>query len=167
MTSAEKMRALRQRQKAAQEAARRARPRTPAYLKSSFADFLRGRTPELLENLDAYGAHLSGTSLDEEIQHFPTQRDLDEPLTALERAIGLADAFADAASELSLLINQYKLAEIERAIEESIERSTHLPPGDVEAMKAAWAETDRLKRIRSDLRKTVRPTIFSYRSSSE
>jgi hypothetical protein len=162
LTPAEKQKRYRERQKAAELAAAKATPTKPGYLKRSFSEFVGDRDFPFEASLDAYGVHISGPDfLRTEIQKFKSEYERDEPVTALERAVGILGACLDAAEELSVLINQYKLAEIGRAIDEAIEASANLPRGDVEALKASFAEINRLKAIQTQLRA---PTRFVFPS---
>ncbi|MGX8007815.1 hypothetical protein ACVDG8_001795 [Mesorhizobium sp. ORM8.1] len=162
LTPAEKQKRYRERQKAAEIAAAKATPTKPGYLKRPFSDFVADRDFSFDASLDAYGVHISGPNfLRTEIQKFKSEYDRDEPVTALERAIGILGACLDAAGELSVLVNQYKLAEIARAIDDALEVSANLPRGDVDGLKASFAEIDRLKAIQSQLRA---PTRFMFPS---
>ena len=72
---------------------------------------------ELEENLDALGVRIMGLDfLTAEIQQFESEFVREEPVTALERAEGLVGAFIDAARELSTLVNQYKIEEVDRQL---------------------------------------------------
>ncbi|RWN25278.1 hypothetical protein [Mesorhizobium sp.] len=162
LTPAEKQKRYRERQKAAELAAAKATPTKPGYLRRSFSEFVGDRDFSFDASFDAYGVHISGPNfLRTEIQTFKSEYDSDEPVTALERAMGIFGACLDAADELSVLINQYKLAEVGRAIEEALETSANLPRGDVEALKASFAEINRLKAIQTQLRA---PTRFVFPS---
>lgn len=165
-TAAERTREFRERQKAAAHAALLESRKPEPYLRRSFAEFLAHQSLMLDENLDAFGIRFDG-DLATDVQKFHSEYERDEPLTSLQRATGLVDVFIDAAQELACLINQYKLAEIETAIDAALEASSNLPRGDVEALKASFEEIDRLKAIRSDLRKPTRHTFLSVRASGE
>lgn len=168
LSAAERKRLSRARQKAAENAALLHVPSEPVYLKGTFSDFVSERPDlEMYENLDAFGAEISGDALSTEIQEFETQKEWEPPLTSLQRAIGLVDVFIDAAKELSQLVNAYKLKEVERAIEEAEIRSANLPRGDVEAVKASFAEIKKLEAIQSELQRPTRHTFQSIRSKSE
>ncbi|TCM57820.1 hypothetical protein C8J36_102623 [Rhizobium sp. PP-F2F-G48] len=165
MTSAEKVRAYRERQKAKSEDAERdAAPTT--YLRP-FHAFMEGRHVDFEENLDAYGIHISGTDLSKEMQTFETEAPWEKPFSALERAHGMMGVMLDGAKELAALINEYKLHEIEHAINAAHEASASLPRGDVEALKKSFAEIERLKAIRSKLRKPTRHTLLSVGAKGE
>lgn len=166
-TPAERTKAFRERQKAAQQAALTTPRKAPAYVSEKFSKFVCDRILEFDENLDAFGIRIMGTALSVEVQDFPSEHQHDEPLTSLERTIALVDVFVDAAKELAELVNAFKLQEIERAIEHAIQQSADLPRGDVEALKASFAEIERLKAIRSDLRKPTRHTVASIRAQGE
>jgi hypothetical protein len=163
----EKQKRYRERQRAiteqrAREALKRAPVRSP-YVHGSFAEFISGKSLLLHENLDAVGVIVDG-DLDTDQQAFASQYFRDEPIDALQRATGLVGVFIDAATELSELINAFKLQEIERAIDNAIQASATLPQGDVQLMKQAFAEVERLKAIRTALRKPTRislPTIYA------
>lgn len=165
-TPAERTREFRERQRAAERAARLTPPSGANYSKRSFAEFLGDRPLLLDENLDAFGVQIFG-SLGDEVQVFPSEYIREEPLTSLERAIGLVGVFLDAAKELAHLINVYKLEEVENAINAAVERSANLPRGDVEALKASFAEIDRLKAIRTELRKPTRHTVLGTAANAE
>lgn len=167
MSSAEKMRALRTRRKAEREDARRRPPKSATYIKGKFSEFVGNRTLDLHENLDAFGAFIAGSGLDEEHQTFASQVGREAPLTSLERAHGLQGAFLDAAKEIAELINAFKLAEIEQAIEGALEHREALPKGDVVALKAALAEIERLMSIRSELRRPTRHSMASVAARAE
>lgn len=167
LTPAERTRAFRERQKAAQQAALKTPTKAAAYVQGKFSEFIGNRTLEFDENLDAYGIRIMGTGLDEELQQFETEHQHEAPLTSLERSMALVGVFIDAAKELSELVNAFKLQEIERAIEHAIKLSADLPRGDVDALKASFAEIERLKAIRSDLRKPTRHTVASIRAQGE
>src|SRR2546430_1779162 len=135
LTPAEKQKRYRERLKAVELEAKKAAPAAADYLKRPFSEFVGDRDFSFDASLDAYGVHISGPNfLRTEIQKYKSEYDRNEPVTALERAIGILGACLDAAGELSALINQYKLAEIARAIDEAMELSANLPRGDVEAL---------------------------------
>ncbi|TIL94641.1 MAG: hypothetical protein E5Y73_11055 [Mesorhizobium sp.] len=162
LTPAEKQKRYRERQKAAELAAAKATPTKPGYLKRPFSEFVGDRHFSFDASFDAYGVHISGPNfLRTEIQTFKSEYHRDEPVTALERAVGILGACLDAADELSVLINQYKLEGVGKAIEEALQASANLPRGDVEALKASFAEIDRLKAIQTQLRA---PTRFVFPS---
>ncbi|MBB6413688.1 hypothetical protein [Mesorhizobium sangaii] len=168
LTPAEKQKRYRERQKAAELEAAKAAPVTTDYLKRPFSEFVGDRDFAFDASLDAYGVHISGPDLlRTEIQKFKSEYDRDEPVTALERAIGILGACLDAADELSVLINQYKLAEIGRAIDDALEASANLPRGDVEALKGSLAEIDRLKLIQTQLRAPARYVFPSTQVKAE
>ncbi|MER9920919.1 MULTISPECIES: hypothetical protein [unclassified Mesorhizobium] len=168
LTPAEKQKRYRERLKAAEIAAAKATPTKPSYLKRPFSDFVGDRDFPFDASLDAYGVHISGPDfLRTEIQKFKSEYDRDEPVTALERAIGILGACLDAADELSVLINQYKLAEIGRAIDDALEVSANLPRGDVEALRESFAEIDRLKLIQTQLRVPARYAFPSTQVKAE
>lgn len=164
---AERVREFRQRQKDAARSALLSPAPSSAYLKTPFSEFVGGRHFEFDENLDAYGVRLMGTSLDEEVQDFPSEFEREGKITALERARGLMGVFLDAAKELAETINAYKLAEIERAIDAAIEASANLPRGDVERLKESFDEIERLKAIRSELRRPTRHTLLGVDAKGE
>ncbi|MBP2446391.1 hypothetical protein [Rhizobium leguminosarum] len=139
----------------------------PAYVQTPFHAFMEGRHVDFEENLDAYGVQISGTDLGEEVQKFETEAPWDRSFTSLERARGMMGVFLDAAKELAALINEYKLQEIEAAIDAAHEVSADLPRGDVEALKKSFAEIERLKAIRSELRKPMRHTLLSVDAKGE
>ncbi|WP_127595993.1 hypothetical protein [Nitratireductor alexandrii] len=166
-SATERSREFRKRQKDAERKAL-TNPATPAsYVKTPFSAFIADRWPDFDENLDAFGVQITGSPLSEELQSFPTQYDREEPLTSLQRAMGLVDVFIDAAQELAHLINVYKLQEIERAIEDAMQESADLPKGDVEALKVSFAEIYRLKAIRSELRRPSRHIVLGTRAEEE
>lgn len=166
-SAAERTREYRQRQKEKMREGMLEASKLPDYAKSSFEEFLGKRILELDENLDALGVQVLGSSLNEKKQEFPSEYKRDEPLTALQRAEGLADVFIDAANELAALINAYKLEEVEKAINDAEVESANLPRGDVEALKASFANIERLKRIQSQLQRPTRHTLASYRAKDE
>ena len=165
-SAAERTREFRERKKAAAHAALLESQKPESYLRRPFSEFAAKQSLMLDENLDAFGIRFDG-DLANEVQDFHSEYHRDEPLTSLQRAIGLVDVFVDAAQELASVINQYKLAEIETAIEAALEVSSNLPRGDVEALKSSFEEIDRLKGIRSDLRKPTRHSFLSVRASGE
>jgi hypothetical protein len=171
LSPADKQRRYRERQRVlAEQRAREALigfAERPSYVEGSFGEYLAGKHLELEENLDALGIVIDGTSLDEEPQRFRSQVVREEPIDALQRASGLVDVFIDAAKELADKINAFKLQEIERAIEDAIADSAALPRGDVEALKTSFAEIERLKAIRTALRKPTRLTIAAIRADDE
>lgn len=126
-----------------------------------------GRHLDLEENLDAYGVHISGTDLGEEVQAFDTEMRWEKQFTSLERARGMMGVFLDAAKELAALINQYKLQEVEAAINAACEVSANLPRGDVEALKKSFAEIERLKGIRTELRRPTRHMLLAVDATGE
>lgn len=166
-SSAERVRAYRERKRAEVEASRGKFFAPPSYLKRSFSKWLGDQTFVSDEALDSLGVSIEGTWLNSEIQTFPSQFERDEPITALQRAVALAEVFADAAAELSAFVNAYKLEEIERAINEAVVASANLPRGDVDALKSSFAEIERLKEIRSNLRKPSRLTLPAIRAEGE
>lgn len=166
-SSTERSRETRERQKARARAAITAVAAPGSYIKGSFGEFVGDKHLDLYENLDAFGVFVAGSALDENVQEFETQLARDEPLTPLQRAEGIVDAFIDGARELSELINEFKLQEIERAIDAAIEASANLARGDVAAVKAAFAEIERLKAIRSDLQKSTRHVMPTIRARGE
>jgi hypothetical protein len=167
-TPAERVREYRERQaEAAKAALLRTGPR-PSYFKRPFSEFVSGKYFEFDENLDAYGVRLLGTQLDEERQEFPTEHEWEQPLTSLDRARGLMGVFLDAAKELAALINRYKLEEIERAIDEAHELGANgIHPGNVDQLKEVFAEIERLKSIRTDLRRATRHTLLGVDAAGE
>lgn len=168
LSDAERKRLSRARQKAAESEAILHVSSPPSYLRRAFSDFVgTNRNFELDENLDAFGVELRGDFLTEEVQEFETQAERDEPLSSLQRAMGLADVFIDAAKELSQLVNAYKLEEVQRAIGDAEIASANLPRGDVAALKASFAEIKRLEAIQSELRRPTRQTFQSIRSKDE
>jgi hypothetical protein len=167
ISDAERKRASRARQKAAQRAGLKTPPANPTYVAGSFAAFMKDRDLALHENLDAFGACLTGSGLDQDRQAFPSQVTRDAPLTSLERAIGLVDVLIDAARELADEVNAYKLAEIDARIIEAVENSANLPRGDVAALKAALARIEALKMIRADLTKPTRHLVAAIRAKGE
>lgn len=164
---AERSREFRERQRAKAREHMTTVAAPPAYLRRSFADFLGASSLMLDENLDAFGVHIDGTGLDEDVQRFASQYEHEEPLNSLQRATALVGVFIDAAAELATLINRYKLEEIERAIDAAVEASANLPRGDVEALKASFAEIDKLKAIRTDLRTPKRFTFPAVTAKGE
>lgn len=86
---------------------------------------------------------------------------------SIGRAERMVGAFLDAATELAQVINVYKLEQVETAINAAVARSANLPRGDVEALKASFAEIDRLKTIRTKLRKPTRHTLPGITANSE
>ncbi|SOE08503.1 hypothetical protein SAMN05877838_0225 [Hoeflea halophila] len=139
----------------------------PDYAITSFEEFVGNRSLEFYENLDAFGVDVLGSELNEAKQEFRSEFERDEPLTAMQRAEGLANVFIDAATELAALINAYKLEEIETAINDAEVRSANLPRGDVEALKASFAEIEHLKAIQSQLRRPTRHTMATFRAKQE
>lgn len=139
----------------------------PNYTITPFEEFVGNRSLEFYENLDAFGVEIMGSELNEATQEFRSEFQRDEPLTALQRAEGLADVFIDAATELAALINAYKLEEVATAISNAEVRSANLPRGDVEALKASFAEIERLKAIQSQLRRPTRHTMATFRAKQE
>ncbi|WP_412033159.1 hypothetical protein ACLIR7_07265 [Nitratireductor aquimarinus] len=111
LSPAEKQRRFRERQR---EKAKASPDQTKAVTVRPFSEFIGNRTLMLDENLDAFGIQISGNFLSEEIQTFDSEKQHDEPMTALERATGLVGVFIDAAKELSELINEYKIEEIDQ-----------------------------------------------------
>ncbi len=166
-TSAERVRDYRNRQKEAAREALLQRVPSPEYVNTPFHVFMDGRHLDLEENLDAYGIQISGTDLGEEMQKFTTEAPWEKQFTALERAMGMRGVFLDAAKELSALINEYKLQEIEAAIDAACKLSADLPRGDVEALKKSFAEIERLKGIQSELRKPTRHTLLAVDAKGE
>ncbi|MAS04816.1 MAG: hypothetical protein CL534_09035 [Ahrensia sp.] len=167
MTDAERKRKARARQKAAIKEAQLQVAQSPDYLQGSFSEFVGDRMFEFEENLDAFGARVIGSELNAEVQDFDTQFSRDEPLTSLQRAIGLVDVFIDAATEIAGVINAYKLEEANRAIEAAVTESANLPRGDTDALKASLKKIDRLKGIQSELQKPTRHTIPAIRTKEE
>ncbi|MEW9838099.1 hypothetical protein [Mesorhizobium marinum] len=169
ITEAERKRLSRQRQKEAIKNALRDAAPMGSYLATPFSAFLADcGTLMFEENLDAFGVQIAGKAdLTTEVQDFPSQYERSEPLTSLQRAMGMVDAFTDAAQELAHLINVYKLQEVARAIGEAEKASADLPRDDVEALRASFAEIDRLKAIQSDLRRPTRQTFLAIRSKGE
>ncbi|MER9022408.1 hypothetical protein NKI01_07525 [Mesorhizobium sp. M0815] len=168
LTPAEKQKRYRERQKAAELEAAKAAPTITDYLKRPFSEFVGDRHFSFDASLDAYGVHISGPNfLRTEIQTFKSEYLSDEPVTALERAMGILGACLDAVDELSVLVNQYKLEEVGRAIDEALEASANLPRGDVDALKASFAEIDRLKLIQTQLRAPTRYVFPSTQVKAE
>jgi hypothetical protein len=131
-----------------------------SYLRRTFPEYLAKRILELDENLDSLGVAIKGSSiLHDEEQSFESEGLGRVRMTALERAEGLAGVFLDAAQELHNLINRYKLEEIESAIEDAVAGMARLPRDDVDALKGAFAEIEKLKAIRMQLRKTTRRNL--------
>ncbi|ADH89373.1 hypothetical protein Snov_2075 [Ancylobacter novellus DSM 506] len=166
-SATERSREFRERQLQRTKAKLKAAPARPAYLAGSFADFMRGRHLDLYENLDAFGVFINGSSFDEDQQTFQSQVHRDEPLDSLQRATALVEVFTDAASELACAINEYKLAEVQRAIDAAFARAAALPPGNVEALKAEWAEAERLKALQAGLRTPKRHTFPGITTKGE
>lgn len=166
-SSAERTREYRDRMKAKQREAQREPIPAPAYVQTPFHAFMEGRHLELEESLDAYGIHISGTNLGQEVQEFETEAPWEHTFTSLERARAMMGVMLDAAKELAALINEYKLQEIEAAIDAAHEVSADLPRGDVDALKKSFAEIERLKAIRSELRKPTRHTLLSVDAKGE
>lgn len=166
-SAAERTREHRQRQKQKMREGMLEPSRMPDYAVNRFEQFVGNRLLEFYENLDAFGVDILGTELNEAKQEFRTEFERDEPLTALQRAKGMADVFIDAATELAALINAYKLEEIETAIKDAEIRSANLPRGDVEALKASFANIERLKAIQAQLQRPTRHTLASYRAKDE
>ncbi len=166
-TPAERTREHRERMKAKHRANLLQPVPIPAYVQTPFHAFMEGRKLDLEENLDAYGIHISGTDLAEEFQKFETEASWDKPFASLERARGMMGVMLDAAKELAALINEYKLQEIEVAIDAAHEISASLPRGDVEALKKSFAEIERLKAIRFVLRKPTRHVLLSVDAKGE
>jgi hypothetical protein len=167
LTSTERSQLLRRRKREEQAAKLLTPAGNPSYLKTPFSAFVSDRTFELYENLDAFGVVIDGSTLGDDKQRFRSQVGRDEPLSSLERAIGLVDVFIDAARELADQINAYKLIEIDRSINEAVEQSANLPRGDVEALKKSFAKIEALKAIRSQLQKPTRHTVAAIRASGE
>lgn len=163
----DRSREFRERRKAQARAALTKAPVPPNYLRRSFAKFVGDRHLDLYENLDAFGVFVDGSQLDEEVQQFRSQYRREKPLDALQRATALVDVFIEAAGELAVLINQHKVAELERAIEAAVEASANLPRGDVAAVKASLAEIDRLKAIRKELSSPRRYTFPAFATLEE
>nr|WP_298096402.1 hypothetical protein [uncultured Shinella sp.] len=166
-TSAERVKEFRDRQKKAARKALLEPVPTPKYVVTPFHAYMDGRHLDLEENLDAYGVHISGTDLGEEVQKFDTEAPWEKQFSSLERARGMMGVFLDAAKELAALINQYKLQEVEAAIDAACEVSANLPRGDVEALKKSFAEIERLKGIRTELRKPTRHTLLAVDATGE
>jgi hypothetical protein len=166
-TPAERTREHRERQKANERESLLRPVATPDYVQTPFHVFMEGRHVEFEENLDAYGIQISGTDLGEEVQTFETEAPWEKPFTSLERARGMMGVMLDGAKELAALINEYKLQEIEHAIDAALKVSADLPRGDVEALKKSFAEIERLKAIRSELRKPTRHTLLSVGAKGE
>jgi|GEM_PF-5034080 len=167
MSAAERKRNERARRKAAIKEAQLKAAEPLEYLKGSFSEYVGDRSLMFDESLDAFGARVIGSQLNEEIQDFDTEFARDEPLSSLQRAIGLAAVFIDAASEIADLINSYKLEEVGRAIEEAVTESANLPRGDVDAHKASLEKIERLKGIQSELQKPTRHTIAATQTKEE
>src|SRR4051812_48041638 len=115
LSNAEHQRRFRERKKKQREAAP---DLSDAIISRPFSEFIgRDRILELDENLDSLGIRIMGSDfLTAEIQQFESEFIREKPLTALERAEALVGTFIDAANELSTLINQYKLEEIDRQL---------------------------------------------------
>ena len=159
-SSAERVRLHRERKR---KALQTAADQTASYLRSSFSefvgsfpDFLDGRTLLFDETLDSLGIRIDGTSLHEEVQSFRSDGLGHVTMSSLERASGLVGAFLDAASELSELINRFKLQEIETRIAE-IEGSDLSDPT---SRKKALADVIVLNRLRERLHREIR---YSFR----
>jgi len=161
LSNAEKVRRYRERQKAAQRTASdltHPHIAAPFYLAAQvdpnwsdveLAFDLMGIEPPTFE--DDGGPHSSGSGgLDDEEAYENV------PANSLGRAEVMVGSLLDAATALSLIINRFKLAEIEKAIEASTSAEDKLDRDDVAGLKAAWAETERLKALRTELRKQVR-----------
>lgn len=166
-SSVERMREYRERMKAKERETRLEPIPAPAYVQTPFNAFMEGRHVDFEENLDAYGIHISGTDLGEEIQKFETEAPWEHTFTSIERARGMMSVMLDAAKEIAALINEYKLQEIDVAIDAAHEVSASLPRGDVDALKKSFAEIERLKAIRSELRKPTRHTLLSVDAKGE
>jgi hypothetical protein len=166
-SAAQRTREHRQRQKEKMREGLLEATKLPEYANTSFEEFVGNRSLEFYENLDAFGVQVFGSELNEEQQDFQTEFERDHPLTALQRAEGLADVFIDAATELAALINTYKLEEIETAISDAEVRSANLPRGDVQALKSSFAKIERLKAIQAQLQRPTRHTMASYRAKDQ
>lgn len=120
LTSAEKQRRYRERQKAKARAARAKPSPGPIAFGQSFSEFLRERSTRLqfLEGLDWVGVDVRGNLEDDNNPVGRPDEWADEGIevTTLNRAAAMVDTFIDAAKELSDLINEYKLADIERQL---------------------------------------------------
>ncbi|MCR5857965.1 hypothetical protein [Mesorhizobium sp. J428] len=166
LTPAEKRR---YRERLAERAKREKLKASPAasLISGSFSEFMGYRTFELDQNLDAFGIKIVGNFLDEEVQRFDGQKEWDPPLTALQRAEALVDVFIDAARDLAQVVNAFKLEEISAAIGKAIDRNANLPRSDVDALKQAIDEIDRLKLIKAQLEKPTRHTVLAIRADGE
>lgn len=170
LTEAERKRLYRQKQRELQSATLKHATEHPSYLSRPFSEFVRERMPDfaLDENLDAFGVQIAGRDfLTADPQDFPSQFEREEPLSALQRAMGLVDTFIEAAQELAHLINVYKLEEVMAAIDRATEASMGLPRDDIPALKASFAEIDRLTAIQTELRKPTRHTVLGIRAKLE
>ena len=163
MSDAERKRRSRQRQADAQRASIQTPPADPDYLKASFAGFLADRHLDLYENLDAFGVFLSGSTLDSKKQEFQSQVVRDDPLTPLERTIGILDAMTDACRELAETVNAYKLQEIAARIAE-IEQADLSDP---QAKAKALADIVRLQKMQDQLTKQVRIAFPQWKVAGE
>lgn len=128
------------------------------FITGSFAKFLNSEDPQELsfinETLDSVGMHI-GTPL-------TTDKDPDwrpewgtENRGSLGRAERMVDAFIDSARALAELINRFKLAEIDGALER-LERQKLSSKAD---KKKAFDDAVRLNEIRTRLTKEVRHTF--------
>jgi len=128
MSNAEKMRRRRERKKAEQqtpkarkEALKPSEDELAPYLKSSFAEFLKERSSNILfyESLHWCGVEVE-PDLESDHPDFEMASEWPEwsgvEPTSLNVATGLVGAFIDAAKELSILINEFKLQEIDEAM---------------------------------------------------
>ncbi|MGV8832750.1 MAG: hypothetical protein ACOH2N_12310 [Devosia sp.] len=162
LTPAEKQKAYRKRQK---DARKKAPDQSTAFIKLPFHEYVARHGLGMEENLDAAGIHISG-SLEDAVQVFETEADWDsfdtpgiDIKTSLGRATIMVGSLLDAATELAGVINDFKLAEVDTAIENAFTASAGLRRDDVEGLKASYAEIDRLKAIQTQLRKQVRRMI--------
>ncbi len=127
LSNAEKQRRYRERKKLEKqkpeqrkEAIRPSEDELAPYLRSSFGDFLKDRADQTLfyETLYWCGVQVD-VNLENDRPNLDTKDDWQavgiEP-SSLNIATGMVGAFIDAAQELSVLINEYKLQEIDQAM---------------------------------------------------
>lgn len=162
LSPAEKQKTYRARQKLARQAAPEL---SNSFVKGEFHKFIAQRHLGMEENMDAVGIHISG-SLEDPVQNFRTEMDWADvdtpgidPSTSLGRATLMVGVLLDAATELAQTINDFKAAEVARAIETAFQDSANLPGADVEGQKATHARISRLKAVQATLSKQVRHTL--------
>lgn len=121
-TAAEIQRAYRERKKARELAERRV-PQPTADLATAkpsrpFSEFIKEREDNLMlyENLHWIGADLSPdlTSERPKLEREDDWQEMGLEVNSLTLAIAMVGIFTDAAKELSILVNEYKLEEIDR-----------------------------------------------------